>query len=132
MSTAPESDSTQIPLKTAYAVRLLWISLIFGIIRAIFEIINVEETIGVIIGVSIALPIIAIVALLIYMIGKGRNWARITFLVLFILGLFSGIPAIVISVITDPLFTVLRLGEIIPAGIGLILLFRSTSSNWFK
>ena len=63
------------------------------------------------------------------MIGKGRNWARITFLVLFILGLFSGIPAIVISVITDPLFTVLRLGEIIPAGIGL---FRSTSSNWFK
>jgi|TARA_Y100000294_G_scaffold166640_1_gene175125 hypothetical protein len=77
-----------------------------------------------IIGVGIALPIIAIIALLIYMIGKGKNWAKLTYLVLFIVGLSLNIPALVISIFTNPLFTVLRLGDMIPAGIGLILLFR--------
>ena len=132
MSTAPKPNSTHIPIKIASAVRLLWISLIFGIIRSVFEIAKVEEVIGIIIGVGIALPIISIVALLIYMIGKGRNWARITYLVLFIVGFALGVPALVISVFTNPLFTVLRLGETILTGIGLILLFRSTSSNWFQ
>ena len=132
MSTAPKPNSTHIPIKIASAVRLLWISLIFGIIRSVFEIAKVEEVIGIIIGVGIALPIISIVALLIYMIGKGRNWARITYLVLFIVGFALGVPALVISVFTNPLFTVLRLGETILTGIGLYLLFRSTSSNWFQ
>ncbi|MAH21540.1 MAG: hypothetical protein CMO12_01865 [Thaumarchaeota archaeon] len=110
--------------KTAFAVRLLWISLIFGIIRAVLEITKIKEIIGMIIGVGIALPIIAIIALLIYMIGKGKNWAKLTYLVLFIVGLSLNIPALVISIFTNPLFTVLRLGDMIPAGIGLILLFR--------
>ena len=74
---------------------------------------------------------IGIFLLIVYKISKGRNWARITFLVFFIVGSileapqlfqnllqisFTGLISIVISVI-----------EII----ALVMLFQKPSSDWF-
>ena len=119
------------PKKVSAAVILLWISLVLGSIRAIIEIMP-TETMEALIGSIIAITLVTIVAILIYMIGKGKNWARITFLVLFIIGIALNIPALAISLFTNPILFVLRLGEITLTGIALVLLFQDVSSNWFR
>ena len=61
------------------------------------------------------------------MIGKGRNWARITYLVLFIIG----VPLIVFAML-QPLLVILVIGQIVVQIIGLVFLFQKSSSDWFN
>jgi hypothetical protein len=56
---------------------------------------------------------------MIHMIGRGKNWARIPFLVLFIVGIpffiyWGSIPQIAVK------------------GVALVFLFQKASSDWFK
>lgn len=79
------------------------------------------------------LLIIICLFFLIYMIGKGKNWARITFFILFIIGILSLLIAQYIS-------TFIHTGGLNLKGIiwpiilliGVILLFQKDSSEWFN
>ena len=121
---APEPIST--------AVKLLWVSLLFGTIRAIFEIIYVGTKEGYLFGSAIAIPLIGIIALIIKMISQRRNWARITYLVLFIVGSPGMIIGLLMWLSVNPLPSVLRFGELLLSIMALVLLFKNQSSKWFK
>ena len=75
----------------------------------------------------------AIMFFLIYMVGKGKNWARFTLLVFFIIG----VPAYIYSLIYSPIqlppaSVIISIISLVLQISALILLFQKTSSNWFE
>lgn len=109
------SNSHQIaqPSRVATAVKLLYATLGIGIIRSIFLLSRHAESIsfGAVLLTTIA--VFGSMWLLIYMIGKGINWARITYCVLFILcNPFSVLP-IIQTPTHEPTFGVLGFALVI-------------------
>ena len=75
------------PKNVLIGVNVLIIALGLGIIRAIIGIPMLEDPIAIRIAVIIAVPFVLLAGFLIYKIYREKNWARITFLVLFIVGI---------------------------------------------
>jgi hypothetical protein len=71
-------------------------------------------------------------ALIIAMIGLGRNWARITFLIMCLLGFVSVILLMHVMLrLNGPLSYLIVLAESILQYVALILLFQREASEWF-
>jgi hypothetical protein len=72
-------------------------------------------------------------ALVVYMVGRGRNWARIVFLILFLVcapfALLGIIQPSGHSAFPGPLYQIVQLEIGIVA---VVLLFQRSSSRWFK
>jgi hypothetical protein len=66
------------------------------------------------------------------MIGKGKNWARVTFLVLTILGTPSAIKALIDGVSVGTFSSLLGMFQMAIQFCALILLFRSPAKDWFR
>lgn len=130
------------PQKVDTAVKLLYASLGLGIISSVLFPPGLDEvsSFGSALNDSLFIFFTAgltfgLTWLLIYMIGKGKNWARITFLVFFIIG----IP---LSIVTFPLFLLLSYTPVIDVSlflvqtgmdlVALVFLFQEESSAWFK
>lgn len=129
------------PNKVSIAVKLLWITIVVGIIRSIIELPNTLEVLieqGFYFGLAIGFVIftafisLAIISFFIYMIGKGKNWARIIFLVLFIIGIPFSILPLVQSLMANPISGIIAIGQTILQIVALVLLFQKSSSDWFK
>jgi hypothetical protein len=74
-------------------------------------------------------------AVLIVMIGQRRNWARITFLILYLFGLIltvPALPALLILLRVRPLSFFLTLALTVLQTVALILLFQREASEWFR
>ena len=72
-----------------------------------------------------------LLAFFIWKIGQGKNWARITYLVLFMLG----VPFTIYSYLTSEISTfsiILGIAGIILQIVALVFLFQKSSSDWFK
>lgn len=147
----------QRPAKVKLAVNLLYLGLVIGAVIGAIEafldwpsVVPVGQeqtpvTVGIVPMLLIALPIFGLFFWLYCMIGKGRNWARMIFLVLGVIGAIYGISIILAlnfteiplwildpprpSSISDTILQVLQNGIYIAA---LILLFQQDSSAWFK
>ncbi len=123
------------PDKVSTALTLLWISLAIGVLNSIINFSNsvdLAQGYGSGFVIFVTLFTLAFIAFFIYMIGEGKNWARITFLVLFILGIpFSVLPAIRL-LITNPISGMFSVGISILQLIAIIFLFQKTSSDWFN
>ena len=73
--------------------------------------------------------------LLIYMIGAGKNWARMIYLVLYILMILSlplSMKPFLQAVSNAPALGILELVQVVIQGIALVLVFKRDSSAWFK
>ena len=128
------------PDNVSTALILLWIMLAIGVINSIFtlssslKLANTSDLdSGFLIGVLIFTLCFTLLfmAFFIWKIGQGKNWARITYLVLFILG----VPFTIYSYLTSAVSTlliILMIGQIILQIIALVLLFQKQSSDWFK
>jgi FtsH-binding integral membrane protein len=68
----------------------------------------------------------------IFMIGKGRNWARITFLVLFVTGIPLSVLPLMQSVAANPISGLLGIVLTIFQMVALVFLFQKQSSDWFR
>ena len=122
------------PDSVSNALILLWISLGVGVLNSIINFSNsvdLAQGYGFGFVIFVTLFTLAFMAFFIYMIGQGKNWARITFLVLFIIGIpFSVLPAIILLV-TNPISAMFTAGISILQLIALIFLFQKSSSDWF-
>jgi hypothetical protein len=119
------------PKNVFNGVVLLFIALGLGILRAIIGIPMLEEPIAILITAIIAVPFILLEAFLIYMIYGGKDWARITFLVLFIVGIILDIENMIIWFFAVPILFVLCIIEIIVTIIALFFILQDKSSKWF-
>ena len=101
------------PKNVLIGVKLLIIALGLGIIRAIIGIPMLEDPIAIRIAVIIAVPFVLLAGFLIYKIYREKNWARITFLVLFIVGVIGNIDDMILWFFTIQILLVLYIIETI-------------------
>jgi len=120
------------PDKVGTAVTLLYITLGIGGVRSIMEASMNAQMASPGFVMFITFFVLGIIWLLIHMIGKGRNWARITFLVLFIIGIPFSILPLMDSLSTNPISGLLGLGQTVVQIIALVFLFQRPSSEWFR
>jgi hypothetical protein len=124
------------PDKVSTAITLLWITIAIGIVSSTINF-SASLKVAEASGLGLAWLIFTLyftflfLAFFIYKIGQGRNWARITFLVLFIIG----VPMTIYSYLTTPIdifSLLLGLASTIMQLVALVFLFQKSSSDWFK
>jgi hypothetical protein len=137
------------PYRVSVAVTLLWIVVVLTVIKDIltFQLsLKVANIYGLEGGMGMSWFFIIFftylfMAFFIYKIGQGRNWARLTFLVLFIIGVvYTGYNSIGSAMfylsgamgIIGVIFGAVVIIEIILQLIALVFLFQKSSSDWFK
>jgi Ni/Fe-hydrogenase subunit HybB-like protein len=83
------------------------------------------------VGLTVGIGMLVLMIVLIYFISKRRNWARITFTVLFAIGLplvLLGLPR---SLSVAPFSAALSLVQFGMQVAALVLLYQRQSSDWF-
>lgn len=126
-----QNQSTR-PYKVTTAVKLLYISLGIGVLRNIMESSTQAEVASPAFVMFIAFFVLGIMWFFILMIGKGRNWARITFLVLFIIGTPFSVLPLMQSLAANPISGLLGIVQIIIQIVAIVFLFQKPSSDWFR
>jgi len=120
------------PQKVTTAVTLLYVSLGIGAFRLIFEAPRMSEIAPPEVVIPGSIAGLAIMALFIYLIGTGRNWVRITFLVLVIAGIPFSVQPLLQSLAANPVSGALGIGQAVLQIIALVLLYQKPSSDWFR
>jgi hypothetical protein len=116
-----------------YAVNMSYAVLVLGFINILLEIPSTDKTsISISILFISAIIIVGIILFLIISISKGKNWARITFLILFLLGLVPWITTFLQVLQTNLLSGIISFVQCVLEIIALIFLFRTESSVWFR
>ena len=111
------------PHKITVAVLMLWISLGLGVVRSAWEMpAQVEQN-----SLGFVIFVIAFTFLFtgffIWRIDRGKNWARITYLVLFILGAPFSIYLLFKSIAFEPISDLISVVQFVLQIIALVFLF---------
>jgi len=80
----------------------------------------------------IELSMLGLVFILIYMISKGHNWARILFLIILILNMPALINSALRNLTEDPIFGLTGAAVMIISITAVFFLFKKPSSGWFR
>jgi len=94
-------------------------------------------------GITWLLPIVLLLSalvtftlllVLIYLIGQGKNWARISFLVLWLIGILLFLSATPLRrfLAAHPISGMFALLQYVFQVVALVLLFQNESSRWFR
>ena len=131
---APAEDRGDKPNTVSVAVVMLWITLIIQLAGLVWIWQFARHGPALIfIGMSVVSAIWLFTAYLVAMVEKGRNWARITYLVLFLLGL----PFIVMSLKTanwrlEPVAALSAVTQTVLQAIAMVLVFIPASRRWYR
>lgn len=117
-----ESQSEGMPRGARIAVMLLYICIGIGVIRGILESMGIFET----------LIVLGAMSLLTYLIGKGHNWARILYGILFAIGTPLSITPLIQSIKANLLSGLLGTGQVCIQICALIILFRNPVAYWYR
>lgn len=127
-----ESKNIGKPSQINTAVNLLWASLAIGFVKSIMDMQHLGSQASPAFINFILISVIAVMALLIVFISKGKNWARITFLVLFILGSLPSIPLVLGEFTRSPVLGAFSLVQIVLQVVALYMVFTKPGGLWFK
>jgi hypothetical protein len=121
------------PKNVSLGVNLQWISLALGVIVAIFDPAGMTHNSPIPGGlISIMAATVVILGLLNYMVLRGKNWARITFLVMYLFGLIPAILSIPHSFSTSVVFGMTGIIQSLLQAAALFLFFSASAKPWFK
>jgi hypothetical protein len=121
------------PKKVTWAVNLLYASLGIGVIRIILASIQMLKPESLFVPVVLVALGSCFLWLIIYKTNKGKNWARWTCLVIFILPLLCIRPTfLLLLLMTQPVLTAIALTQAVIHLIAIIFLFQTGSSEWYK
>ena len=134
------SNNADRPSKVNRAVALLALSSVISLIVVFAKISSINPTneaesalvtYGSGFVAIVGLMSIVFYGIFIYLIWQGHNWARITLLVLFLIGvLFYSVP-LIFSFALMPVLAFANLVQLVMQVIAFILLFNRESSDWF-
>jgi hypothetical protein len=127
-----EQGTSPKPQSVALAVKLLWASLGVGVVKAFLYQFKHAAAGSEAITYAVLAATLAIIAFLIFKIAAGRNWARIAFLVLFVLGSFPMAGVILGEFASAPFMGALSVAQIGLQAYALYLLFTQPGSAWFR
>ncbi len=123
------------PGKVSTAVTLMYVSLAIGLLQFAIGFPHWREEhpyIPVPVMLFTPLAVYCFLWFLIYKTGRGRNWARITNLVLFILGVPISLAAVLQSSGAAQMSELIGVAAGILNAIALVFLFQAPSSEWFR
>jgi hypothetical protein len=127
------SVQTEKPSTVVRAVKLLWASLLLGPLKIALEFSYVQASGAlafVVVGLFVTFPV---VAFFISKISAGRNWARITFLVMFILVFVSRLSLVVEEFDRSAVLVgILSIAQFALQLYVLFLIFTQPGSSWFR
>ena len=130
---APAEDRGDKPNTVSAAVVMLWITLIIQLAGLVWIWQFARHGPALIfIGMSVVSAIWLFTAYLVAMVEKGRNWARITYLVLFLLGLPFFATSISETVRVSSLAALSGIGQTVLQAVAVILVFSPPSRRWFR
>jgi hypothetical protein len=127
----PTQALSERPPKVSLAVKFFYVIVGLGIIRAAMTIIRHADVRSPYSLVITKLIIYAGSLYLIYQLSKGRNWARWSMVVIFIISIPLTILPAFASFSHNPVHTSLGFVQLALYIIGLVFLFHRSSSSWF-
>ncbi len=127
----PTKTIMEKPSKVVLAVKLFYLIVGIGLIRTVMTIIRHADVRTPYFLIFIKLIFYTISVYLIHQIGKGKNWARFSMVIIFI----AAIPLSILPTFTSfsqyPVQTTLSYIQIVLYVIGLVFLFHGSASKWF-
>jgi hypothetical protein len=115
----------------------LWITLAIGLVRTFLDHQKVTQEVadagfgsGFVYFVTIFT--LGFMALQIYLLGAGKNWARWLFVILFAIGIPSSANQLITSFANAPLSSSIGVIQALAQIYACVLLFTPTSRAWFK
>jgi hypothetical protein len=120
------------PQAVTQAVNLLWASLAVGVFNFLlhfsaFRAIN--PGVGSLLGI---LGILLHLVIFILKISEGRNWARIIYLLVLLLGMLSFLPALLYEFSRSPIVATLSSMQVYLQAHAMYLVFTRPGSLWFR
>lgn len=125
-------SAAQKPQPIVTAVNLLWVSLAVGLVKMLMDFSNLSGMAAAAFTNFILIFTFALIAFLIFKISAGRNWARITFLVMFIIGVLPTLPIVLGEFSRSAVVGALSAAQIGLQVYALFLLFTQPGSSWFR
>lgn len=125
-------NAVQKPQSVATAVNLLWASLAVGLVKMLMDFSNLSAVAPAAFTNFVLVFTFALIAFLIFKISAGRNWARITFLVMFVIGMLPTLPLMLGEFSRSPVVGALSVAQVGLQVYALFLLFTQPGSVWFR
>src|SRR3989344_5512746 len=130
--TEATDKQTSLPAIISNAVKLLYVTLGIGVLRAVLEFQTLVQQAPVIFILFVWLVVFGLMWFLIHKIGSRRNWARITFLILFIVGVPFSVLPLLQSLSATPVSGLIGILQLVGQVVALVMLFQGTSNAWFR
>jgi hypothetical protein len=120
------------PSTIGLALGLLWVGLVIGPLKLVLNWAYLVSRSGVAFNVLVVGVASAFYCFLVWKIGEGKNWARIAFLALFVLGVAPYIFILRSEFARSPLLGTMSILQAVIQGSALFLLFTSPGNEWFR
>jgi hypothetical protein len=127
-----QTDLSARPQKVTLAVRLLYFVVAIGVLRTGMTVMRHIEVRSPDFLIASKALFYAISILVIYQVGKGKNWARWTLVGLFVVHVPLTILPAFESFATNPVNIGLGFLQLAMYLVSLALLFQQSSSHWFS
>jgi|GEM_PF-485039 len=135
MNTPPVLPSDK-PASVSIATKILYATLVVGAIRSALEwphqVQDASPASVLCVTIFSTIFSFAISLWVIYMMDRGGNWALITFLVCFIIGVPMAVLQLIKSLSSSPASGVLGLLQVVLQTAALFMLFSQAASPWFR
>ena len=125
-------SAAQKPQPVVTATNLLWASLAVGLVKMLLDSSSLSGVAPAALTNFILIFTFALIAFLTFKISAGRNWARITFLVMFIIGVLPSLPIVMGEFSRSPVVGALSVAQIGLQVYALFLVFTRPGSSWFR
>ena len=120
------------PITVTRAVQLFYASFAIGLIQTIFDLAHKLSGFTFFLAIIFALIFIGILCFFVSKIAARRNWARIVFLILLIIGLPLSIPRYLAELKATPTHGYVSILLAVLQVIAIVLLFTRSSNQWFR
>ncbi|MBI1905595.1 MAG: hypothetical protein HYS20_05040 [Rhodocyclales bacterium] len=125
-------SAAQKPQSVSTAVNLLWASLAVGLVKMLMDFVHLSGMAPAAFTNFVLVFTFALIGFLIFKISAGKNWARITFLVLFIIGVLPTIPIMLGECSRSAVLGALSVAQVGLQAYALFLLFSQPGAGWFR
>jgi hypothetical protein len=119
------------PAAVANAVGLFYVSLVMGVVRLLIDWGTLTRDVSTGFALRVVVFTFGPLLLLIHFVNKGRNWARITLLVFYLIGIPLYIGPLLDSLATAPLSGIPGILQMVLQGSGLAMMFGAQARGWF-
>jgi len=119
------------PAKVTLAVKLFYTVVGIGILKTAYTVVRHLDVRSPDFLIITKLISYAISIYLIYLVGKGKNWARWVLAIIFVICIPLTILPFFELLSHNPINSVLGLAQLVLYSAGLVLLFQQSSREWF-